>query len=407
MIYISIILVIIFFIWVFYNFIRFFYSFIRFYYNKFTFTSKTSLPKDNDSLDPIIVKVKGTSYRTREEIAAARNVEIGDTLILKREPTNKEDRYAVKVYTIEGYHIGYIDRLYSEEISNNISYIKEAEVSSKRGHDIPYINIRVLFSDSPVEQREFIPKEFQLRPEDKMLALGTDEKVAQFERIRFPVKGLYEEGRKTVALARALKRGDKVVLKKGECDDYFPKRIDVFAENGVYLGYADKQLIGDEIYDRFDDIVRVMVDEHISQNTADRLFISAFLQKTNEDYTSKPPISVGITFTYSGDYPQVKFASNIRQTDPIAALDILLPIAKRERGIDAKLECIACYYQTKEWENRIDMIQKTIDRIDELTEEDFPKSELVTMQTQLPKLLKQLDFSNKRLESQMKKKKRK
>ena len=329
--------------------------FIRIFY-KVPVAKNTSCSNDNDSLDSMIVKVKGTYYRTREEIAAARDVEIGDRLILKREPNNKEDRYAVKAYTMEGYHIGYIDRLYSEEIANNINYIKEAVVFSKRGHDIPYINIRVAFSDSPVEQREFISKEFQLRPEDKMISLGTDGKPDQFKRILFPVKGLYEEGRKTVALARALKRGDKVILKKGDCDEYFPKRIDVFTEDDVYLGYADKQLIGDEIYDRFDDIICVMVDAHISQNTADRLMLSAFLPKSNEDFTSEPTVSVGITFTYSGDYPQVKFAAKIRQTNPIAALDILLPIAEKERGIDAKMECIACYYQTKEWKNRIDLL---------------------------------------------------
>lgn len=154
-----------------------------------------------------------------------------------------------------------------------------------------------------------------------------------------------------------------------------------------------------------DSIVASIVDTPICANTAYRLAVAVFFPnelKCPEEYRLQP----GISFHYNGVYPEVKAAQVLRRTDPLAALDILLPIARREKGIDARVECIACYYQLKDWESRIDMINDTIRHIDNLTSEDLPPNTLKSLQGYLTKLFQQLDFSQKRLESQLKKQKR-
>ena len=84
---------------------------------------------------------------------------------------------------------------------------------------------------------------------------------------------------------------------------------------------------------------------------------------------------------------------------------MLLPIVKREKGIDARIECIACYYHLKDWEARINIINETLQYIESLTEEDLPKDDLDWLHKYIPTLVKQFEYSQKRLESARRKRK--
>lgn len=358
----------------------------------------------SEQLSSVEVKVKGTSYRSREEIGAARLCNFGDTMILVHEPDNKTDSNAIKVYTMEGFHIGYVDAALSEFVRSKIDYIGKCVVSKISNHDIPFINLTIEFSNDVVEQPHFIKKEYQCSPEDKMRNLSSALfNSYDYRRVLLAVQDLYERDRDVIAKARSCRKGDRIILKKGHCDDLHPDRIDIFLADGSYLGFAEAFGCR-EVYALFDAIVDVFVDSPISPETAHRLFICVIFPnniKCPEDCLPQ----VGISTHYSGNYPEVAKARDIRRTDPLAALDILMPIVKVEKGIDARLECIACYYQLKEWERRIEMIQETLNHIEILSDKDLPPAELRQIYSQTNNLCKQLDYSQKRLESQNKKRK--
>lgn len=361
-----------------------------------------SQPTPSTPITELDVKVKGTVYRTTEEIAAARFCDVHDTIVLVPEPDNSVDPNAVKVMTIEGYHIGYVDAEYSELVSSKIDYISNCFITRVSGHEVPYIDIHIDFSTSKTKQPEFIPRDFQCTPEDKMIHLGERSFDSyKYRQVPIMVEGLYELDRETIAKARACKQGDKVLLKKGHCNEYWPYRIDIYLEDGTYIGTAD-DFHRKEVYMLFDHIVASMVDQCICADTRYRLCLNVYFP-VNIECPEDCRVPTGISFHYSGPYPEVKMAQELRKADPLAALDVLLPIAKREKGIDAKIECIACYYQLKDWASRIDSIKNTITHIESLTDADLPPDELYSLNQYLEKLFKQLDFSEKRLESQNKK----
>lgn len=360
-----------------------------------------SLPESID------VKVKGTSYRSFDEIAAARMCDVGESMILKPEPDNEVDPNAIKVFTMEGYHIGYVEAPYASVVKSNIKQIKRCVISKRTNQEIPYINLHIDFSENEleIEQPGFIKKEYQCSPEDMMRNLASGNLGPyQYRSELLCVQDLYERSRKTIAKARACRKGDKIVLKKGDTNELYPDRIDIYLSDNTYLGYAD-DFSRAQVYALFDNVVDAFVDHPISADRPERFGVRVIFPAELK-YTECYPKSDGSYHYYKGNYQEVKLASTIRQTDPVAALEILLPIVERERGIEASKVCIACYYQLKMWQERIDLIQKMINRIDNLTEEDLPKHELMIARLEIPKLNKQLDFSIKRLESQQKKSKK-
>lgn len=50
------------------------------------------------------------SLETRDILVKCENIVVGDALVLKREPRNEFDSYAIRVDTAEGEHIGYVPR---------------------------------------------------------------------------------------------------------------------------------------------------------------------------------------------------------------------------------------------------------------------------------------------------------
>lgn len=57
---------------------------------------------------PETVSLAGVSFEDRQLIIP--NLKVGTTIILKRDPYNKHDRYAIKVFDNNGNHIGWIPK---------------------------------------------------------------------------------------------------------------------------------------------------------------------------------------------------------------------------------------------------------------------------------------------------------
>lgn len=75
--------------------------------------------------------------------AALKDLEVEEALVLIREPDNKHDQYAVKIYTETGYMLGYISAVYSEFIANvmdnKLKY--DVRISRKYPDAIPQMKI--------------------------------------------------------------------------------------------------------------------------------------------------------------------------------------------------------------------------------------------------------------------------
>lgn len=92
--------------------------------------------------------IAGLYYRTENEKYRATLLNIGDELFLEMDPDNEYDMYAIKVYTSEWIHIGYVPQNISEEINDLMSdsedyKIKITEIISQ--DDIPDIKCNVIF----------------------------------------------------------------------------------------------------------------------------------------------------------------------------------------------------------------------------------------------------------------------
>lgn len=72
--------------------------------------------------------VKGLQYRDEEAQDAAHELEEGDNLKLEEEPDNEYDPYAIKVITMDGCHIGYVESTKAKRISSNIDKLIECKV---------------------------------------------------------------------------------------------------------------------------------------------------------------------------------------------------------------------------------------------------------------------------------------
>ena len=88
--------------------------------------------------------IKGTYYRTFEDIERANKLQKGETLYLVPEPNNEYDKNAIKVLTEDNVHIGYIPkelcRLFNDILEGKISEIYVIDINF--GIDAPYIYAR-------------------------------------------------------------------------------------------------------------------------------------------------------------------------------------------------------------------------------------------------------------------------
>ena len=86
----------------------------------------------------------GLFYRTEAAQEEASSLCIGDSLSLKRNPSNEYDEFAVKVMS-NSYHIGFIPQDYSEYVSTELKKGNKFRVyvSDTDNDDIPHIDIKL------------------------------------------------------------------------------------------------------------------------------------------------------------------------------------------------------------------------------------------------------------------------
>lgn len=105
----------------------------------------------------IKAEIKGLSYRTPSEKRRAKMLRTREFLLLKREYNNPVDKYAVAIYSNDNHQLGYIPAHLAECISNLLEkkYNLECQVSSKTGHEIPYVHILLSYtSDKRIKINE-------------------------------------------------------------------------------------------------------------------------------------------------------------------------------------------------------------------------------------------------------------
>ena len=85
--------------------------------------------------------VKGTIYRSSLEIQIAKNVKVGDMLLLKHELNNPKDDYVMKVLTTTAAHIGYVEKQYSHLFFKLLKSIDKCVVTKVTDDDIPFIYV--------------------------------------------------------------------------------------------------------------------------------------------------------------------------------------------------------------------------------------------------------------------------
>ena len=65
-------------------------------------------------------------------------MEKGDTLVLVSEPDNAVDPNAVKVYNINGVHIGYVQKNLSAFVFERIDHVESCKVKNVSKHNIRF-----------------------------------------------------------------------------------------------------------------------------------------------------------------------------------------------------------------------------------------------------------------------------
>lgn len=92
------------------------------YYEDSEYVKRVKLKKGKYGKDKICFTIVGTSHRNKHEISAANIVKKGEIILLEKESDNEFDKNAVKVLTLDGYHIGYVSSGKAQIISD---YMKE------------------------------------------------------------------------------------------------------------------------------------------------------------------------------------------------------------------------------------------------------------------------------------------
>lgn len=109
-------------------------------------TKKETKQEKDEPLQSFTVEVKGTSFRGKKEIEAAKRLKVGDSVKLSHEIDNPKDEYAMAIYDSDGFHIGYVDSLYSKWTYFNKDLISASKVRSIKPWDsAPFIKVDIYF----------------------------------------------------------------------------------------------------------------------------------------------------------------------------------------------------------------------------------------------------------------------
>lgn len=361
-----------------------------------TSTSRVTLPCIK------LMEVKGTYYRSHDEIEAARDVEVGDTLILQPEPENTVDPNAVKVLTLNGVHIGYVQWDIAQFTRDFIKHVQTCTVTKTTRHDIPYIHADIFFSDRVCKQPDFIPKDLRVSPDDKMrdLSLGV-RKDYKYRSLLLTVEGTFEQHIDVISKAKSLRQGDKVILKKPEVfSEFYNFLLNVYTEDDTMIGFCFGSF-AQEVYELFDDIYTVIVESPMSAYPHQKINLRVFVPQSIKWVPKVEPFSERC---YKTPYPQLVAANSMKRTNPEAALELALPVAECEKGINGKFLCCQIFRLQKDYESEHRMILRILERIESINSEEIGSLEFTQMKSRADEFLKRLDVVESRINSKSRKK---
>lgn len=318
-----------------------------------------------DKHSDIIFTVKGTYYRDGQSKAAASLCEKGDRLILKREPDNPADKNAVQVYTMTGQMIGYVERDHSGTIAELIDYINTCNVYKVSHHDLPYIDAIVEFSETPMQQPDFITDDKEMTTRQKMALDFFNFQQAGYHEVYARIvnnKELPLKSRQTLA---ELKLFTQVILEKDDSNPSRPYAVKVLSEDGVLLGWldADRAYV---VYNHFDE-VKCVKTATLGKDSL------TFLMPTSVNLLDVPADLKSYPYDMTL-FPETSEAYKMRSSQPERALEILLPIVKKEHDYRAANYCCTCYRTLKQPDKELEMIDFILAKI-EAYREDYEQLE--------------------------------
>ena len=355
--------------------------------------SFTRKKKDKDSLDlydkhsDILFAVKGLSYRDEQAQAAAKLCDKGDRLILKREPDNPADENAVQVYTMTGQMIGYVERQYAETVAELIDYINTCVVYKVTNHELPYIDALVKFSATPTTQPDFVtdPSEMTTRQRlqyDSVYAFSSGYREA-YARI---VNNRELPLRSREALLQ-MDGGTSIRLEKDDSNPSRPYAVKVYGDE-VLLGWLDfdRAYI---VYNHFDEVKAVKTTRMGRDMVSIMLPRSVDLLDIPLDLRSKMQVYDAML------WPETSEAFKMRSSAPERALEILLPIVKKEHDYRAASYCCTCYRALKQPDKELEMVNFILAKIEAYREDYEQREGKVRVEAEVAKWAKRRDVVKK------------
>lgn len=309
-------------------------------------------------------------------------LEVGDEIELWPETLNDEDKHAIMVYTDSNAHIGYVEKKYSRVVSENLDDLVRCVVTKKSRHKIPFINARAEFS-TVINHPDSVQNQYEFYNTSMGCAIS----------------GTYEESAETIKFARNLKPGTPVKLVKAQPTEYVTNRYDVFSEEGIFLGFLEP-FHSDKLEPNFDLITDVKIETPLPVNEPVAFMLRVYFKPGSE---LKSPTHV-TELPYGIIYPELYAASKLKRTDTAKALQLALPIAEKEKGIEAKFICCQCYRLTKDYDSELIMIEKIINHINSLTDEIAAPGDIQTLKIVLDReIARRYATVKSRIESRNKK----
>lgn len=352
----------------------------------------------------LVIKVKGTSYRQSKDICAARMLEKGDIVILQREPINEYDSNSIKVMTRTGNMIGYVDREYTELLSQNFDRLI-ATVESIKNLELPFITIKVIISDTRIPQPEILTDSKQMTASERMMVLEDIVKTSKQDRpfVSIPegyhsigclVSWTNELPRENVLRAKKCKEGESVKLRLNSQSRY-KDRIEIYTEDDILIGFIDE-----EANPGLASAIEYFVSPYIYSCQSFNRMTLRFLCPS--EISNALPTSQSF---YDYQYKEVGSAQYLAKEDPLAALDIIQYAIEHEKGITAKSVAMTCYWHLKDWESRRAMAQRMIDTIESIPEDELDGFTYNLYHTRtIPELRKNIETCEKKINSKKKKK---
>lgn len=340
-----------------------------------------------DKHSDILFAVKGISYRDEQAQAAARLCDKGDRLILRREPDNPVDKNAVQVYTMTGQMIGYVERDYSETVSELIDYINTCVVYKVTNHELPYIDALVKFSATPTAQPDFITDPSEMTTRQRL----------QYDSVYSFSSGYHEAYARIVnnrelplRSREALAQLDGATVIRLEKDDSNPSRpyaVKVFG-NDVLLGWLDFDRAY-VVYNHFDEV------KAVKTTRMGRDLVSLMLPKSVDLLDIPVDLRARLQVYDAMLWPETSEAFKMRSSDPERALDILLPIVKKEHDYRAAGYCCTCYRALKQPEKELDMVNFILAKIDAYREDYEQRDGKMHVEAEVAKWTRRRDVVKK------------